>query len=189
MTWKIEMYTRFVEDSPKILFVDDDKSVLKALGRFARSRKWRADFSESGKNALEMAESKTYDLVVSDMRMPRMSGAQFLREMKSSHPDTVRILLSGYADMRLVEDVANQSEAYGLLSKPWDEFVLAETIVNGFIFGLNQKQDIDSSRQRVRQIINEYSKGYYIEDAELRRACEEFKESLVGYKCNRRELD
>ena len=173
------MYPDHVEDSPEILFVDDDKSVLKALGRFARSRRWRADFAASGREGLDLADKKHYDLVVSDMRMPRMSGAQFLREMKDDHPETVRILLSGYADMNLVEQVANESEAYGLLSKPWDEFVLAEAIVNGYIFGLDRKQSMESSRKKVRQIINQHAHRFYAENPELRQACENLKRIVV----------
>ncbi len=130
-------------DVPKILFVDDEEPVLSALKRFAKKRKWEADTANSGIQALIMAENTQYDLIVSDMRMPQMTGADLLLEMKNRHPDTLRILLTGYSDIDALERVVNESKIYNYVTKPWNDFVLQDAIENGFNF-------VKSERERKR---------------------------------------
>ena len=84
----------------KLLFVDDDSAVLQGLQRMLRvmRNEWDMSFAESGQQALKIMKKFPVDMVVTDMRMPGMDGAQLLQEVKSDFPDTIRIILSGQAD-------------------------------------------------------------------------------------------
>lgn len=111
-----------------ILFVDDEPMVLAGLQRMLRSHRqlWDMSFAASGAEALAILETKPFDVVVSDMRMPSMDGARLLELVKERHPGTVRIVLSGYfeaeAALRAVP-VAHQ-----FLAKPCDPEKLHDTI-------------------------------------------------------------
>src|SRR5687768_14425373 len=87
-----------------ILFVDDDPLVLQGLQRMLRPMRneWAMTFIESGAKALQLLQGDSFDVIVSDMRMPAMNGAQLLSEVKNRHPRTVRLILSGHADKDLI---------------------------------------------------------------------------------------
>ncbi len=84
----------------KILFVDDEITLLQSLRRATHSmrKEWDCEFVSSGKEALRILSDKPFDLVVSDMRMPEMNGAQFLRKVKKQNPNTMRFILSGQTE-------------------------------------------------------------------------------------------
>jgi YesN/AraC family two-component response regulator len=88
----------------RILFVDDEPQVLKLLQLMLRpiSAEWEVVCADSGEAALKVMEASSFDIVVSDMRMPGMNGAQLLNEIMKRHPSTLRIILSGYADQEIV---------------------------------------------------------------------------------------
>jgi len=112
----------------KILFVDDEPLVLQGLKRMLRRERteWDMTFVESGREALEMMEITSIDVVVSDMRMPGMNGAELLEQVTARHPETVRIILSGYADQDLV--LKSIGTAHQYLAKPCDPITLKATI-------------------------------------------------------------
>jgi HD-like signal output (HDOD) protein len=85
----------------RVLFVDDEPAILRVLQMGMRSMTgvWDIEFAASGEEALVLIEKSPFDVVVSDMRMPGMNGAQFLNQVWRMHPQTVRIVLSGYADL------------------------------------------------------------------------------------------
>ena len=85
----------------RILFVDDEPSLLRVLQLGMRSMRdtWDMDFAQSGEEALALLEHKKFGVVVSDMRMPGMNGAQLLNHVLRHHPETVRIILSGYSEL------------------------------------------------------------------------------------------
>src|SRR6266705_4372432 len=92
--------------SPKkrILFVDDDALVLQGLQRMLRSKRdeWEMEFLDSGRKALDRMAQSPFDVIVSDMRMPGMNGAELLNEVMKHYPKTVRLILSGHADNDLI---------------------------------------------------------------------------------------
>ncbi len=102
----------------RILFVDDDPTILQGLRRMLRPMRddWETDFAESGQQALKVMENTPFDLVVSDMRMPVMDGAQLLNEVKNKFPETIRIILSGQAGEDAIMRAAGSMHQY--LSKP-----------------------------------------------------------------------
>ncbi|MCA3858609.1 MAG: response regulator, partial [Burkholderia sp.] len=87
---------------PSILLVDDEPNVLSALRRVFRPAGYDILTAESGEAALGILASTDVDLIVSDMRMPHMSGAEFLARARVLYPDTMRILLTGYAEIASV---------------------------------------------------------------------------------------
>ena len=84
----------------RILFVDDEPMVLKGLQRTLRKMRdeWEMTFASSSKEALDILGAEPYDVIVSDLRMPEMDGVQLLAEVKSKHPEVVRIILSGQVE-------------------------------------------------------------------------------------------
>ena len=104
-----------------LLFVDDEANILSSLKRLFRPYGYRIFTAEGGALGLKIMEAETVDLVVSDMRMPEMNGAQFLEKVRDKWPDTVRILLTGYAEIAATIDAINKGQIYRYISKPWDD--------------------------------------------------------------------
>ncbi|MFO7736590.1 MAG: response regulator [bacterium] len=111
-----------------ILFVDDEPKIIRGIRRMLidRTDEWDMSFAESGAEALELLDKKHFDVVVSDMRMPRMDGGALLKKTSELYPDTVRIILSGYSEKALIMKTVNA--AHKFLSKPLDSEELELTI-------------------------------------------------------------
>jgi HD-like signal output (HDOD) protein len=112
----------------RILFVDDDPLVLTGLQRMLRSlrQEWDMEFVGSGTTALARMAETPFDVVVTDMRMPTMNGAELLTEVMRLHPKTVRIVLSGHTDKDLILKCVNSTHQF--LSKPCESDSLKSTI-------------------------------------------------------------
>lgn len=102
----------------RILFVDDEPNVLNGLRLVLRSmrKEWDMSFANSGQEALELMATKSQDVVVSDMRMPGMDGGELLAEVQKRHPETLRIILSGYSNYEMI--MKTVKPAHQFLSKP-----------------------------------------------------------------------
>jgi response regulator RpfG family c-di-GMP phosphodiesterase len=112
-----------------ILFVDDEEHILKSLRRLLRKEPYRFYLADSGEAGLKLLEENPdIQMVVSDQRMPGMCGTEFLAKVKEKYPDTVRIVLSGYAEPHAVMDAINQGEVFRFIAKPWDDESLKTTI-------------------------------------------------------------
>lgn len=105
----------------KILCVDDEPNILSSLRRLFRSQGYQVLTEESGSAGLQVLETETIDIVISDMRMPEMNGATFLECVRTRWPDTLRLLLTGYADVQLILGAINRGEIYRYITKPWDD--------------------------------------------------------------------
>jgi len=112
----------------RILFVDDEPAILSALKRSLRpySGEWEMVFALGGMAALQELEKASFDVLVTDMRMPQMDGAQLLRAVHRHYPSTTRIVLSGYSEME--STLRAVPVAHQFLSKPCEPKLLAETI-------------------------------------------------------------
>lgn len=112
----------------KVLFVDDDIQLLKGLRRMLTSieEDWEADFVTSGDEALRTLSQADYDVMVTDMRMPGMDGAELLKSVSTSHPQVVRIVLSGQASRESVYRAVRPMHQY--LEKPCDAETLRSTV-------------------------------------------------------------
>ena len=113
----------------RILFVDDEPSILDGLRRMLRPfrKEWDMLFAESGAAALELAQSQPIDVVVTDMRMPGMSGAQLLTRFHELHPEAVRFVLSGHSELESVMRAV--PVAHQFLTKPCEAEVLKDAVV------------------------------------------------------------
>ena len=112
----------------KILFVDDEKQILRALKRLFVSSEYDVHFAESGEKALELIEASDFDLLVTDIRMPEMDGLELLRQVKSESPLTLRLALSGYTDNKKIYSALEDNLAKLYLFKPWDNKELTSLI-------------------------------------------------------------
>ena len=102
-----------------ILFVDDEVRVLRSLERGLLDEPYNLLFAESGKEALEILEQKPVHIIVTDMRMPEMSGLELLRIVKEKYPHIVRLVLSGYTQVTTLLTAINQGEIFKFITKPW----------------------------------------------------------------------
>lgn len=104
-----------------ILFVDDEKNILSSLKRLFRPVVENIFIAESGAEGLEILNKESVDIIVSDMRMPEMDGAEFLGKISEKWPDTIRVLLTGYADITSTINAINKGSIYRYISKPWED--------------------------------------------------------------------
>jgi len=113
----------------RILFVDDESLVLQGLQRMLRSMRgeWEMEFVDGGAKALERMAQQPFDVVVSDMCMPGMNGAELQNEVMKRFPKTVRLILSGHADKELILKCVGSTHQY--LSKPCDAETLKMTVL------------------------------------------------------------
>jgi response regulator RpfG family c-di-GMP phosphodiesterase len=111
-----------------VLLVDDEAGVLSALRRLLRPTGYQVLTAESGVAGLEVLATHPVDLIVSDMRMPNMNGAEFLSKARAQHPNTMRILLTGYSEIDSAVRAINEGGVYRYLNKPWDDQDLLLTV-------------------------------------------------------------
>lgn len=104
-----------------ILFVDDEIHILTSIKRLLRKEPYTIHTAVGGQAGLELLEKEEVQLVVSDQRMPEMTGVQFLQQVKQLYPNTIRVVLSGYAEAGAIVEAINQGEVYRFLGKPWDD--------------------------------------------------------------------
>ena len=116
-----------------ILCVDDEKNILSSLRRLLRPEGYEIQLANSGAEGLDILSKMPIDLVISDMRMPEMNGAQFLEKVYELYPDTVRILLTGYSEISSTIDAINKGSIYKYISKPWEEHDLKLTLRNALV--------------------------------------------------------
>ncbi len=111
-----------------VLFVDDEQNILSSIRRVIRPIGVKAFFANSGAEGLNILAENDISLVVSDMRMPEMDGAQFLAQVKERWPETVRILLTGFSDISSTIDALNKGGIYRYISKPWNDVELQQIV-------------------------------------------------------------
>lgn len=111
-----------------ILIVDDNAGVLSALERSLADEPYEVFTAISGVDGLEMLNKHQIKVIISDEKMPGMSGSEFLTAAKKIFPDSIRILLTGYANMDAAMKAINNGEIYRFFSKPWDDIELKMSI-------------------------------------------------------------
>ena len=116
------------DDAPQLLLLDDEPNILSALRRTLRRDGWRVHATGSPQEALDILAAHPVGVVVSDQRMPQMTGTEFLRQVRQQYPETVRILLSGYSEIGAVTAAINEGAVWKYLSKPWDDEALREQV-------------------------------------------------------------
>lgn len=115
-----------------LLLVDDEKNILNALTRLLRRDGYRILTAASPAQAFDLLAQHQIHVIVSDQRMPDMSGTEFFSKVKDMYPDTVRIILSGYTDLKSVTQAINHGAIYKFITKPWDDEELRKEIEHAF---------------------------------------------------------
>jgi response regulator RpfG family c-di-GMP phosphodiesterase len=137
-----------------LLFVDDEPSILSSLRRLFRSEGHRILTAESGAAGLEILSAEPVNVIVSDMRMPQMDGAEFLNRSRALQPDAMRILLTGYAELAATIAAINQGEIFRYVAKPWVDQDIKLTVrealtrqslerENARLLDLSQRQNLE----------------------------------------------
>lgn len=132
---------------PCVLFVDDEPSILNALRRVVRPAGYRILIAEGGEAGLALLAQESVDLVVSDMRMPGMDGAQFLQEVRRRWPKIQRVLLTGYADIGSTIAAINLGEIHRYIAKPWDDQELLLALREGLA-----RRELERENERLQAL-------------------------------------
>jgi FixJ family two-component response regulator len=134
----------------KILLVDDDNSILDGYRR-SLSREFLMETAQSGQQALKLAaDNGPYAVVVSDMRMPGMDGVQLLSRIKALSPHTIRVMLTGNADMDTAINAINEGSIFRFLNKPCSKEVMAKTLTAGLV----QYRLVHAEKQLLEQTLS-----------------------------------
>ncbi len=140
-------------DLPAILYVDDEHQNLVSF-KAAFRRDYNILTANSAHEAIELLKTRDVALIITDQRMPEMTGVQFLEHIIPSYPDTVRMVLTGFSDVEAIISAINTGRVFRYVTKPWDETELRMTIENAFhLYGLQQrnKQLVRDLQQKVEE--------------------------------------
>lgn len=130
-----------------VLCVDDEPHILSALRRLFRTQGYEVVTADSGRAGLEVLASRQVDLIISDMRMPEMDGVAFLEQARQHSPDTMRVLLTGHADVSQILDAVNRGEIYRYITKPWDDHEMTLVVRHAL-----ERQGLERDRRRLEAL-------------------------------------
>ena len=131
-----------------LLLVDDEENILASLKRLLRRCEFRIVTATSAAQGLQRLAEADVDVIVSDQRMPGMTGVEFLRRAKDLYPDTVRIVLSGYTELQSITAAINEGAIYKFLTKPWEDDLLRANIEEAF----RHKELADENRRLDQEV-------------------------------------
>ena len=160
----------------RVMLVDDEENILKALRRALANAdaygigqgKIEVETFTSPGQALACAADKAFDLVISDYRMPEMSGVEFLKAFKKLQPNAVRLVLSGYADLDGVISAINEAQIYRFIAKPWQDYELVATIAQALAH-----HDLQVENQRLADLVRVQQGKLSMQEMALKRLEEE----------------
>lgn len=118
---------------PHLLCIDDEESILKSLERSLRKEPYELLTTTNPTTALELIQKYSIQVIISDYRMEKITGIDFFKKVKETTPHTIRIILSGYADEKLINDALSQGDVHAYLLKPFDSQKLKTEIQNYFL--------------------------------------------------------
>lgn len=124
----------------KILYVDDEMHNLMSFKATFRI-KYDVMTAISGEEAIKLLDNNEIHVIITDQRMPGMTGTEFLESILDRHSDVMRILLTGYADINAVIDAVNKGKIFHYLSKPWNEQELDDTIQRAYDLYLKKMEE------------------------------------------------
>jgi signal transduction histidine kinase len=155
-----------------LLIVDDEVDVLESL-RHQFHRTYHVLTAASGTDALEILKNHEVELILTDQRMPGMSGDAFLQHAKSLRPDAIRMLFTGYADIQGVISAVNEGQIFRYILKPWDSFELEATIRQGA-----EQYDLLAERRRLMRELQASNQELVRANEELARA-DQLKKAFI----------
>lgn len=104
-----------------VLCVDDEQSIINSIKRLVRKENYRLITANSGQDGLTLLAENDVQIVISDQRMPEMSGTEFLKQVKTLYPQVLRIILSGYTEVDSITEAINEGSVYKFFLKPWND--------------------------------------------------------------------
>lgn len=134
-----------------VLFVDDEEKILRSLKRGLLDEPYNTLFASSGKEALEILKQKEVHIIVTDMRMPEMSGLELLKTVKQEYPHIVRMVLSGYTQVTTLLTAINKGKIFKFITKPWqleEEFKPAVREAVEYYNFRNQRQTVEAEAEK-----------------------------------------
>ena len=138
---------------PKILFVDDEECILRSLERALREQDWDLITFSDPEAALKHLEVWRCDVIVSDYRMPVISGLEVLRSSRDIQPDAARILMTGFADIDIIIEAINQGNIFKYIAKPWENEKLIKTLNEA----IDAKRKADDGKALLQSVLEEKS--------------------------------
>ncbi len=154
-----------------ILLVDDEPEILYSLKGLLR-REFELHTAESGREALEILKHHVIHVIMTDQRMPEMTGVQLMCHVKNTCPEAIRIVFTGYADIKAVVEAINNGGLYRYITKPWDPDELIEVLheaaarYDEILEGNRLLADLREHVAQGRELVNELRK----QDADVHRA-------------------
>ena len=115
-----------------LLLVDDEPNIIRSLVRLLRRDGYNILTAESGREGLEVLAEHDVGVIISDQRMPEMNGTEFLSQVKDKYLNYVRIVLSGFTDLKSVTYAINEGAIYKFLTKPWEDDLLRKNVQDAF---------------------------------------------------------
>jgi response regulator RpfG family c-di-GMP phosphodiesterase len=140
---------RIIERSRTLLLVDDEEYILASLRRLFRRDGYRILTANSGLEGLELLGRNDVDVIISDNRMPSMTGIEFLRQAKDAWPECIRMVLSGYTEPQAIVDSVNECAIHKFLTKPWEDEPLRAEVECAF----DVKATADEDRRLRRELV------------------------------------
>ena len=131
------------DEKINLIYVDDEENNLMSFKATFRL-KYNVTIALSGDEALKIMETKKFELIITDQRMPNMTGIEFLEKILEKYPDPMRLLLTGYADMTAVIDAVNKGKIYHYLTKPWNEEEVDSTLKRAY--------EVYQERQKMKEM-------------------------------------
>jgi len=149
----IELLVDMAADKIVVLYVDDEPDNL-----FSFQATFRLTFkvytASGGEEALKLLEQRGFHVIISDQRMPQMTGVELFEKIQEKYPDPIRVLLTGFADMNAVIEAVNKGKIFHYLTKPWNEEELTITIQRAYK-AWQDKQDLKDSNEKLEFLLRQ----------------------------------
>ena len=142
-----------------LLLVDDEPNILKALKRLLRWDGYRILSATSAEEGLNLLERHKVNVIISDQRMPQMTGVEFLSRVRERYPDTVRIILSAYSDFSVASSAINEGAIYKFFTKPWDGELMRNNVREAF-----HHSELNHKNEQLIRIFESTQEGIMITD-------------------------
>ena len=148
-------------DKRPILVVDDEPDMLNSLRGLLRYD-FKVYTAGSGAEGVALLQQQEIHVVMTDQRMPQMTGVDFLRQIKSEYPEAIRVIFTGYADLNAIIDAINLGNVYRYVSKPWEPEQLIATLREA-----GEQHDLILERRRLLEDLKTNEEGWMALEAEL----------------------